>query len=62
MYELFKSVGYGDEEKKKYEKKKQKLKKEKVLKGDDITNILIKKLKTKNLLITTGFVYKVASV
>ena len=53
IYDIFKTMGYGDEEKKKYKEKKEKIKKEKILKGDDITDILIKKLKAKNLLITT---------
>lgn len=53
IYDIFNSIGYGDEEKKKYKEKKDKIKKEKILKGDDITDILIKKLKAKNLLIVT---------
>lgn len=49
----FNRVGWGDEKKERYEEKKKSLKKEKVLKGNDITDILMKNLKIQNLLITT---------
>ncbi len=51
--EWFETIGWGDEAVNKYLKKKNKLKKEKVLKGVDITNIVLKKLKSFNFLITT---------
>lgn len=48
----FKGCGYR-EEKEAYDKRIEKLKKEKNLKGNDITDILIKNLKRQNLLFTT---------
>lgn len=49
----FDTIGYDGVEKEKYEKRKKSLKKEKTLKGDDITDILLKNLKRQNIIFTT---------